>query len=376
VTERASGGKFFASAYVRDVDGNRRRVERSSDKSIEDARRLLHRHLVQRRAPLSSQVVTDRTTLAELFELWIEAKGSEDGVRPQTADAYRAVWRTHGADQIGALRVTELPTSRANTYLQKMGPTRQASRLRMILAGMFSMAVRFDVLDVNPIREARTVKTTRTPTRATTAAEFEQIRAAVAAYVGRRGPGPHPGRLLPAFVELLAATGCRPNEVLALRWADVDLLADPPVVTITGTLIDHGRIAGKPLHRQEARKGDAPPHTVVLPKFGVDALTSLVAESGMDGPVFANRVGGWMSLANMRRALRAALPEELAWVTPHAFRRTVVTVVRDALGAEVAQQQLSHAKLATTEAHYLQRHTHGPDVRAVLDNYAGGNGGD
>jgi hypothetical protein len=40
--------------------------------------------------------------------------------------------------------------------------------------------------------------------------------------------------------------------------------------------------------------------------------------------------------------------------------------------APARQQQLSHAKLATTEAHYLQRQTRGPDVRAVLDKYAGG----
>jgi hypothetical protein len=41
-----------------------------------------------------------------------------------------------------------------------------------------------------------------------------------------------------------------------------------------------------------------------------------------------------------------------------------------------AQQELFHAKLATTEAHYLQRQTRGPDVRAVLDKYAGGDSGD
>jgi integrase len=174
----------------------------------------------------------------------------------------------------------------------------------------------------------------------------------------------------------MAATGARPNEVLALRWSDVDLLADPPTVTITGTLIDHGRIAGKPLHRQDARTGDAPPHTVLLRRFGVEALTALVAESGMDGPVFANRTGGWMSLTNMRRSLRAALPADLSWMTPHSLRRTVATVVRDARGPAQAQQQLSHAKLATTEAHYLQRQTRGPDVRAVLDKYAGGDCGD
>lgn len=98
-----------------------------------------------------------------------------------------------------------------------------------------------------------------------------------------------------------------PNEVLALTWSDVDLLADPPTATITGTLIDHGRIAGQPLHRQDARKGGAPAHTVVLPRFGVDALESLVGESGMSEPVFANRDGGWMSLANMRPDVRNVL---------------------------------------------------------------------
>jgi integrase len=53
---------------------------------------------------------------------------------------------------------------------------------------------------------------------------------------------------LPAYVELLAATGARAAEVLAVRWEDVDLLGNPASVTITGTLIDHGKIPGKPLH--------------------------------------------------------------------------------------------------------------------------------
>ena len=61
-----------------------------------------------------------------------------------------------------------------------------------------------------------------------------------------------------------------------------------------------------------------------------------------------------------------------AWVTPHSFRRTVATIVRDDHGPALAQQQLSHAKLATTEAHYLQRQTRGPDVRETLDRFAGG----
>jgi integrase len=254
--------------------------------------------------------------LVELFEAWLEAIAAQDGVKPQTAERYRALWRTHGASQLGTLRVTELPTSRANAYLQSMGRDHPSQGLRMIPSGMCGLAVRYDVLPVNPIREARAVKTTKKPTRAATRAEFEHVRAAVMAYARREGPGPRPGRLLPAFVDLLAATGARPNEALALLWSDVDLLGDPPTVKITGTLIVHGRIAGKPLHRQETRKGDAPEHALLLPQFGVSSLTGLVGESGMQGPVFANRDGGWMSLANMRRALRAAVPEDLGMGHP------------------------------------------------------------
>ncbi|MGY4647656.1 tyrosine-type recombinase/integrase [Mycobacterium sp. URHB0021] len=374
ITLKASNGRFLASTYVRDADGKRRRVERSSDRSAEDARRVLQRHLRDRRQPVDrGQALSDRTTLAELFELWIESKAAEDGIADQTADQYRAVWRVHGAGQLGALQVTELSTSAASKHLLSMGAVTQAKRLRMVLSGMFSLAVRYDVLLVNPIRETKTTRAIRRPPRAVTATEFQQIRAAVLAYANRSGPGPRDGvsRLLPAFVECLVATGVRPSEVLAIEWPDVDLLADPPTVTITGTLIDHGRVAGKPLHRQDTRKHGAPAHTVTLPRFGVDALTALIADTGgLAGPVFVNRGGGWVSLANLRRALRAALPAELAWVTPHSFRRTVATVVRDALGPAAAQQQLSHAKLATTETHYLQRQTHGPDVRATLDEYA------
>jgi integrase len=369
-------GRYYAWTRYRDSDGKLRRVERSSDKSTEDARRILQRHLRERRAPVDvGQVVTDKTTLADLFDVWIRSKTAEDGISAQSADSYRQVWRVHGGDQLGALRVTELSTSAASSYLLGMGATTQAKRLRMILAGMFGLAVRYDVLAVNPIRETKTTRTTRKAARAATPAEFQRIRAAVSEYANRKRPGPRDGasRLLPAFVECLAATGERPSEVLAIEWADVDLLGDPPMVTVTGTLIDHGRIAGKALHRQDKRKHGAPPHTVVLPQFGVEALTALVADSGgLRGPVFVNRDGGWISLSNMRRALRAALPDDLRWVTPHSFRRTVATVVRDALGPAAAQQQLGHAKLATTEAHYLQRQTTGPDVRETLDRYAAG----
>ncbi|MBF6092348.1 tyrosine-type recombinase/integrase [Nocardia cyriacigeorgica] len=361
--------KFTAYAYVRDEDGRRRRVKRSGS-TEEDARRALQRYLKKRTTPTDGALVTERTTLAELFEAWIATK---DGLKPQSIASYRDTWKKHGEPKLGELRVRELPTSRAERHIAKLPPSR-ARMLRVVLLGMFALAVREDVLKVNPIREVSRKASKAAPARALTPEEFAIVRSAVVAYRDRAGmSGPPRAQLLVEFIDVMASTGCRPNEVLGLRWSDVDLLADPPTMTTAGTALDHGKVAGKGVHRQDERKGGAPAHTVILPKLAVEALTRLFGQAtDPDGPVFANRNGGWISLANMRRSLRAALPEELAWVTPYSFRRTVATVVRDDLGPAHAQAQLSHAKLSTTEQHYLQRQTQGPDARNALDRFAAG----
>ena len=384
ITVQKNRTNWIAVTYVRDFDGRRRRVERSSPRSYEDARRALQRHLTKRRAPMAGGVVTDKTTVGELYEVFMEAKTksrreSKPEIGPQTAEQYRACWRRYGAGPLGALRVTELSTSLVEKHLQSIGAVSQSKRMRIILMGMCSLAARYDVLPVNPVRETQTPKMERKPVRAATPAEYGRIRTAVRHYMQREGkPGPKPGRLLFAFIALLMATGCRPNEVLALRACDVDLDSDPPTVTVSGTLIDHNRIPGKPLHRQDFRKGGASSHTVLLPEFGVETLRDLVSEADHPlAPLFANRSGGWMSLANMRRALRAALPDDLRWVTPHSFRRTVATIVSDHLGPAAAQRQLDHSKLDTTETHYIFRPSIGPDAREVLNRFAAdGEGGE
>lgn len=372
ITGTRRGGKFYATTYVRLHNGKLREREASSLKSAEDARRELKRRIAaELEAGESSGVLNGRTTLSELFEAWLPAKIAEDGIGDRTATLYRDTWRLHGERQVGCLRIAELTTGRADSHLKGL-PSSAAIYMRVILVGMYGLAARFDVVKHNPMRETKTAKVERKPARALTAVEFDQVRQAVKLFCEHRGPGPRRGRMLPAFVELLAATGVRPGEVLAIMWCDVDLLSDPPTVTVNGTVVDSGRVAGKPLHRQGERKGGAPAHTVTLPAFGVQVLTDLFAVTGPDGTVITNRDGGLMALTNIRSSLREALAghEHLRWVTPHSFRRTAGTVVRNGLGVEAAQHQLGHSHLATTEGHYVQRVTTGPDSRAVLDEWA------
>jgi len=383
-TKQTGKDKFTSSTYVRDSDGRRRQVERSGT-SVEDAERNLKEHLQERRAPITDSAVNDRTTLDQLFTVWI---GTKD-IAPQSIKNYKDTWKVHGKKQIGALRILEFPTSRAEQHIQRVAAKAPSSarQLRIVLLGMFKLAVRYDVLDYNPIREASRPTSKKKPVQVLSSEDFTRVRDAVKTYcAGRVGVGgPKPGRLLPAFVDVLISTGLRPNEVLGLRWHEVDLLATPPTVTVTGKLVPSGKVEGMPLHRQEYRKAGAPDHTVILPRLAVEALATLFGESFPDGmdqaddteqpvdterPVFANRNGEWMDLHNLRRAFRAAMPEDLKWVVPYTTRRTVATLLRNELGAVQAQAQLSHAQLSTTER-YMQRQTHGPDAREALDRYAG-----
>ncbi|WP_228566444.1 hypothetical protein [Nocardia sp. SYP-A9097] len=70
-----------------------------------------------RTAPLSDEVIKDRTTLAELFRVWLATKTK---LKRQSRDVYQQVWDRHGRKQIGALRIRELPTSRAERHLSKI----------------------------------------------------------------------------------------------------------------------------------------------------------------------------------------------------------------------------------------------------------------
>ncbi|TDZ82019.1 hypothetical protein DE4585_02547 [Mycobacteroides salmoniphilum] len=143
-----------ATTYLRLHTG--KRVEReAAGKSAEDARRNLTTRIAAELATGNGTgSVNGRTTLDELFEVWVTDKVEQGALRPQSEAQYRRVWRGHGSEQVGTLSITELVTSAADAHLKTL-PVRQSALLRTMLVGMFSMAVRFDVVRVNPIREAQ-----------------------------------------------------------------------------------------------------------------------------------------------------------------------------------------------------------------------------
>jgi len=169
------------------------------------------------------------------------------------------------------------------------------------------------------------------------------------------------------IVDLMLATGARIGEILALRWQEIDLEADPPRLTITGTIKTE---TGKGTFRKDSPKSDASVRTLALPAFGVRLLRRRLRdrqESPIDA-VFPTRNGTWQQVTNVERRWREIRKDTpIEWVTPHTFRKTVATLIAQSVGAETASQQLGHSSPDVTREFYISKPAIAADVAHVLD---------
>ncbi|QRY62696.1 tyrosine-type recombinase/integrase [Gordonia sp. PDNC005] len=320
--------------------------------------------------------LTPVTTVAVLADKWWEQK-QQSGISDQTITHYEP-YHLLIKKGLGELRIRDVTTATVEWFLDAEAADKpsKAANLRRQLTEMFAIAIRHDAYPgANPVREVTIVKAEKKDIRALTVDELtayrEHIRAWQAAPArpdGKRGGRPRAQGLLD-YVNVQVATGARINEVLALRWQDVDLEAEQPTAFIGATLVP-GPKDGPSIVRQEHRKAKDR-FTVILPKFAVDTLLRMKvnAEPNPHDAIFPSARGTWKSAANLRTQLRSAHGKDWGWVQPHTFRKTVATVVARELGIDEAAAQLGNTP-AVAAKHYVQRETVAPDLRSTLDKLA------
>jgi integrase len=156
-----------------------------------------------------------------------------------------------------------------------------------------------------------------------------------------------------AMVSLIAATGLRIGELLALRWSALDLGIGTLAVRES---VFEGRFQAP--KTQRARR------TIPLGPHAVTALTAhraRVARRGDDDLVFGNRNGGPLRESKLlTNVLQPAAREAgLGRVTWHQFRHIHSSLLNDLkVPVKIAQEQLGHASIATT----LNIYTHVVDA--------------
>lgn len=98
---------------------------------------------------------------------------------------------------------------------------------------------------------------------------------------------------------------------------------------------------------------------IALPRFAVGMIMArkLVAADNPHDAIFASRCGTWLSPNNVRRQWReAGADTDLAWVTPHTFRKTVATLIKEETDTKSAAAQLGHSSEEVTATYYIGCH--------------------
>lgn len=311
-------------------------------------------------------VLTKDSTVARLADQWY-AEISEGKLKPGTLHTYKTSIESHIKPGIGDLRLFEASVPRLDRYLKGVradsGPgTGQTARV--VLKGMFGLAVRHGALPSNPVPDTSTGVQRRARPVSPDKSQVIGIRTRFLEWDNtpdKRG-AQRVSRLLDTC-DLLIGTGLRTGELLALKWDAVDLLNATIHVKRTVATDEDGKV-----FVQDLPKTDDSERVLHLPAH----VSQMLARRDRDSEfVFPSSAGTFWQPSNYRARWREALKgTEYEGVTPRAFRKLVATTLERALGSGAAGKQLGHASEATTKAHYIQPSRLGPATDVLSDLFA------
>lgn len=355
---KATGGQVRARTRYRDDDGKVRRVS-ATGATKREAERNLKQVLAERMSYRSSGELSPDSSFTALVDVWLADLDLEAKLAESTRALYERNMRQLVMPAFEGYALREITVSKVDRFLKGLAINKSystAKQARTVLSLALGLAMRYDALPKNPVRDTSRLHKPPSQATALTAGQVEAIRSAVRGW--RRGPGisgPPPDGQLEQIIEVMLGTSARIGEVLAIRKCDVDVTSTPATVRISGTIVSP---AGKPTQRQPHPKTQKSTRTVSVPTFTAEVLRARLAKIGPEDPehlIFFTRNKTPLTTNNVRRRLRAVMEEAgIEGVTPHSFRRTVATVIDRAGGADLAAEMLGHSSTKITKEHYIE----------------------
>jgi integrase len=266
------------------------------------------------------------------------------GIRPETLDDYRADLEHDaipffGRRELAAIEPRDLKRFAAHLAKQGLAPGSVRNTLAPVRA-LFATAYEDGLIRANPAARIRLaqpqIDTAQEIRKALTPDELRRLLDAL----------PAQWRLM---FELLAHTGLRISEAVALRWDDLDLNRRRLVVR---RRLYRGRI-DTPKSRYGSRTIPLSPGLATALKEHCQKLGTTATAAT---PVFPSEAGGYIDRDNLRRRILkpAATKTGLGWVGFHTFRHTCATTLfNNGLNAKQVQHWLGHHSPAFTLATYI-----------------------
>lgn len=370
---RIAAGTWGARAKYRDMDGKVRIVEARGG-SAASARRNLLQKFADRKTPRYG-LVNPRSKINELVEVFlVELQASDKADR--TKDKYAYCIKKYIAPAIGEIRVGEATSGVIDNFIRKLvedaGPS-TARSCGAVMSWMFKLALRHDAITVNPVIGVSIPRNKTAKPQALDATQYQDLREKLIGWETAPALGRPRSQELHEIADCLIATGARPGELFALRWDDIDLVADPPTVFINATVI---RTSTGGVRIQDHPKSQHGIRHLTLPDFLVEQLQERrkrQEETHAPNPlnlVFPSSTGTVCDANNVGKLWRKVADSlGYTWVTLKTFRKANATLIARTLGPEAAAYQAGHSKVSMTQEHYIEELREALDTRSVVDAF-------
>ncbi|NLC98371.1 MAG: site-specific integrase, partial [Actinomycetales bacterium] len=186
--ETAGNGMVRARTRYRDEDGRLRRVQASGE-TERSAERNLKQLLSRRSHHGGLGELSPDSSFKRLVEVWLEDLDLEDRLAASTRALYERNMRQLVVPAFEHYSLREITVAKVDRFLKLQGRTSysMAKQCKVVLGLAFGLAVRYEAMARNPVRETARLHKPASQAKSLTPAQVAAIRRAASGW--RRGQG-------------------------------------------------------------------------------------------------------------------------------------------------------------------------------------------
>lgn len=336
--------------------GKERRTTRRGFKTMKEAKQAERNLLldVEENGLPSNQSDGFRDpTFEELASLWLE--NYKTTVKPSTFENVRSKVEKMAEEHFKELKLKKITVAYCQRVVIELSKSYVLyNHYLSVINRIFKYAVLMDILDSNPFDKVIKPKSKQTQRKGNflTKEELKEfLKLAQTATLSYFFP----------LVHLMAYTGLRQGEALALKWSDIDFEGKKITVNKTAVRIKEKQSLQTPKTKNSKRVISIDPTTISILKTWKKDQIKIYFKNGKhfegdENFIFTNQRGDWVHIHNFIRYFKRFIADHgLKHITPHGLRHTHASLLFSA-GVEPKNisDRLGHSTIKIT----LDLYTH------------------
>lgn len=336
--------------------GKERRTTRRGFKTMKEAKQAERNLLLdveENGLPSNQSDGFQDPTFEELASLWLE--NYRTTVKPSTFENVQSKVEKMTEEHFEGLKLKKITVAYCQRVVIKLSKSYVLyNHYLSVINRIFKYAVLMDILDSNPFDKVIKPKSRQTQRKGNflTKEELKEfLKLAQTATLSYFSP----------LVHLMAYTGLRQGEALALKWSDIDFENKKITVDKTAVRIKEKQTLQTPKTKNSKRVISIDPTTLSILKSWKKDQIKIYFKNGKhfegdDNFIFTNQRAEWVHIHNFIRYFKRFIADhKLKQITPHGLRHTHASLLFSA-GVEPKNisDRLGHSTVQIT----LDLYTH------------------